>query len=183
MKTDLRVRYTQSVIREAFWMILKEKPLGKITVKEVCDKAGVNRGTFYKHYLDCFDLMEQIEMTALSRFEDLLNSMPSHGELVMLTSLLQKLKENADFFEILYTQGRSDDFYNRLARRCYQHLENTMADLPFNERNRSYLFAFLIGGASSVISTWIRNGMQDTPEQIAGQIIRLGTIAVNGAAK
>ena len=49
MKNDLRVRYTQKVIQEAFWKILKEKPLAKITVKEICDLAEINRGTFYKH--------------------------------------------------------------------------------------------------------------------------------------
>lgn len=49
MKTDARVRYTCKVIQDAFLDILKEKPISRITVKEVCDKAEINRGTFYKH--------------------------------------------------------------------------------------------------------------------------------------
>lgn len=60
MKTDARVRYTRKVIQDAFLDILKEKPISRITVKEVCDKAEINRGTFYKHYQDCYDLLDKI---------------------------------------------------------------------------------------------------------------------------
>ena len=65
MKTDARVRYTRKVIRDAFLDILKEKPVSKITVKEICDQAEINRGTFYKHYRDCYDLLHHIEEDGL----------------------------------------------------------------------------------------------------------------------
>ena len=65
MKTDARVRYTRKVIQDAFLNILKEKPVSKITVKEVCDMTEINRGTFYKHYQDCYDLLDKIEEEGL----------------------------------------------------------------------------------------------------------------------
>ena len=52
MKTDARVRFTRKIIQETFLDLLKDKPISKITVKEICDKAKINRGTFYKHYQD-----------------------------------------------------------------------------------------------------------------------------------
>ena len=61
VKMDSRVRYTKKAIAGAFLERLEEKPVNRITVREVCDGAGINRSTFYKYYHDCFDLMEQLE--------------------------------------------------------------------------------------------------------------------------
>ena len=52
MKTDARVRYTVHMIQNIFLELLKEKPVAKITVKEICERAEINRSTFYKHYQD-----------------------------------------------------------------------------------------------------------------------------------
>lgn len=49
MKSDARVRYTRMVIKNAFITLLKRKPLNKISVKQVCELAEINRATFYKH--------------------------------------------------------------------------------------------------------------------------------------
>ena len=62
-KSDARVRYTQRVLKESFLSLLRKKPINKITVKEVCELAELNRATFYSHYSDCFDLMEKIFFT------------------------------------------------------------------------------------------------------------------------
>ena len=56
-KTDARVRYTKNAIKEAFLSCLEEKPVNQITVKEICERAQLNRATFYAHYRDCYDLL------------------------------------------------------------------------------------------------------------------------------
>ena len=64
MKTpanDHRVRVTKMLIRRAFTDLLKQKPLQSITIKELCAAAGINRGTFYAHYTDIYDLLAKIE--------------------------------------------------------------------------------------------------------------------------
>ena len=60
-KLDRRVRYTKMVIRESFIALLKEKPIAKITVKEICTGADINRATFYAHYADPYALLHEIE--------------------------------------------------------------------------------------------------------------------------
>lgn len=68
MKTDARVRYTRMRIREAFFECLEKKPINKITVKEICDIAEINRATFYTHYADhvwhsiCPDVLKKKKM-------------------------------------------------------------------------------------------------------------------------
>ena len=61
-KMDARKRYTQMVLKQSFLKLLKEKPVNKITVKEVCELAELNRATFYAHYSDCFALIESSSM-------------------------------------------------------------------------------------------------------------------------
>ena len=95
MKTDARVRYTRKVIQDAFLDILKEKPISRITVKEVCDKAEINRGTFYKHYQDCYDLLDKIEEEGLREFEKMLASIEAAGAQAALTAILNTLRNNS----------------------------------------------------------------------------------------
>ena len=58
---DYRVRVTKMLIRKEFTQLLKEKPVQSITVRELCERTGINRSTFYNHYQDVYDLLEQIE--------------------------------------------------------------------------------------------------------------------------
>ena len=67
-KIDARIRYTRRVLKQSFLTLLKQKPVNKITVKEVCELAELNRATFYTHYSDCFALLESIEQDILDAF-------------------------------------------------------------------------------------------------------------------
>ena len=71
---DLRVKLTHKMIIDAFIQLRKEKPLRKITVRELCDRAGIGRGTFYAHFLDVYDLNEQLENNFLASFSDAIRS-------------------------------------------------------------------------------------------------------------
>ena len=70
---DRRIRKTRRVIRQCLTELLKTKRIQDITVREISEKADINRGTFYLHYRDIFDLMEQIENELLEELEDVLN--------------------------------------------------------------------------------------------------------------
>ena len=59
-KEDRRTRYTRQVIKEAFLKLLEEKEYPKITVTELCRLADINRGTFYLHYYDTADVLDDI---------------------------------------------------------------------------------------------------------------------------
>mgnify|MGYP002917598254 FL=1 len=57
------------MIRKAFMDLLKQKPIQSISIRELCETAGINRGTFYTHYADIYDLMQRIEEEMLADFE------------------------------------------------------------------------------------------------------------------
>ncbi|MDD6074941.1 MAG: TetR/AcrR family transcriptional regulator, partial [Clostridium sp.] len=70
---DRRVRKTRRILRECLTRLLKEKKIQDITVRELTDMADINRGTFYLHYKDVFDLLEQIEQELTEELEDILD--------------------------------------------------------------------------------------------------------------
>ena len=66
---DRRVRKTRRQLRECLITLLKEKKVQDITVRELTDMADLNRGTFYLHYKDVFDLLEKNRSRAPGRFQ------------------------------------------------------------------------------------------------------------------
>lgn len=60
-KIDRRTAYTRMVIRDALYNLLETKHLSQITVKEICEEADINRATFYRNYVDIYDLYEKLE--------------------------------------------------------------------------------------------------------------------------
>lgn len=173
MKTDLRVRYTLKVIQETFLDILKEKPMSKITVKEICDKAEINRGTFYKHYRDCYDLMEQIEDDALRQFEEMLTSIKTTGIHATLLVILETLRDNAQLILIMSDTAGSRGFFHRMMKCCIRHMDEYMkysSESNLSEENRIAGFAFLAGGCSGVLEYWLHSGMKASPEELANML-------------
>ena len=114
MKTDARVRYTVHMIQNVFLELLKEKPVAKITVKEICEHAEINRSTFYKHYQDVYDLMEKLENEAVEAFEKLLDSYVQNETVPALVTLLTSLRENRELLLPLLANSSNDDFMKRV---------------------------------------------------------------------
>ena len=56
---DRRVKYTKKVIKDTFLSLLEKKDISSISVKELCDIADVNRGTFYRYYEDIYDYVKE----------------------------------------------------------------------------------------------------------------------------
>ena len=63
---DRRVRKTKKQLRGALTSLLLEKDISRVTVRDVADLADVNRGTFYAHYSDVYDLLHQLVWTMLA---------------------------------------------------------------------------------------------------------------------
>ena len=67
---DRRVKYTKKIIKECFFDLLNEKEINKITVSELCTKADINRATFYRYYIDIYDLLEKIQEEFIEEYEN-----------------------------------------------------------------------------------------------------------------
>lgn len=113
-KSDARVRYTQRVIRESFLSLLREKPVNRITVKEVCELAELNRATFYAHYSDCFALMERIELDLLEAFEQSLRLIDGFDVSALISAIYAMVERHEDACRVLIFGGASPSVLGRM---------------------------------------------------------------------
>lgn len=79
-KVDRRVRKTKRQLRLALTKLLQEKPIKDITVREIADMVDINRGTFYLHYKDVYDMLEQVEAEMFEEFNQILNAAALHRQ-------------------------------------------------------------------------------------------------------
>ena len=108
MKTDARVRYTKKVLRESFFECLKKKgSIKDVTVKEVCELAELNRATFYRHYKDCFDLVEQLEDEEIREFRSILESIGDAFNRDFAVAIINLINKYDDLIEA-YSSGNID---------------------------------------------------------------------------
>jgi len=115
MKTDARVRYTKKVLKEALLSILEQKPINRITVKEVCDKAELNRATFYSHYADCFDLLDSIENDLFREFEASMEDYSrSYDVTKLFAAIYDMIENNEDVCRVLIFDGRGTTLTRRM---------------------------------------------------------------------
>ena len=113
-KTDARIRYTQRILKESLLALLKQKPINKITVKEVCELAELNRATFYAHYSDCFALLEQIENELLEAFQDSLKLLDSFDVTALIEAIYAMVEKNEDACRGLIFQNVSPSVIQRM---------------------------------------------------------------------
>ncbi|MBP3925560.1 MAG: TetR/AcrR family transcriptional regulator [Clostridium sp.] len=170
---DRRVRKTRRILQECLTRLLKEKKIQDITVRELADMADINRGTFYLHYKDVFDLLEQIEQELTEKLEDILDH-HSVEELLSRPSLLfsdlyPTVQENADIITILIGENGDLNFVNRikaiLRDRCLQKwlTSNYSCSTDLLEAYS----AFIISGCVGIVQYWLETGMKESPEQMA----------------
>jgi AcrR family transcriptional regulator len=171
-KTDARVRYTKHIISQTFVELLKEKPVNRITVKEICDRADINRGTFYKHYLDVYDLLAQLEDAAVETFkEELL--LPEENGQQRMASLLRALKEPGGISAAFVENQVDDAFMQKLAGVCSEYMTNYLCA---NHENMSsedahWYYRYIAGGAGSLIQAWVADDGGKSAEEMAALIM------------
>ncbi|HIW75996.1 MULTISPECIES: TetR/AcrR family transcriptional regulator [Gordonibacter] len=178
MKQDHRVRLTKMLLREAFLDLLLEKPVAKITVKELCDKAGVNRATFYAHYRDLFDLHEEIEQDLAHTIMHSLNTtQPGNLFSAFSTAICSIIVEHQRSCQAIFGEFGDPDFPLRVVETLREsslalwHEERP--EVPKDELNRFYTFA--ANGCLAVVRAWVQNDMQESPETIACFIEKMTT--------
>jgi AcrR family transcriptional regulator len=155
MKSDRRVIYTKRVIKESLLNLLESNPLSKITIKEICNDAEINRGTFYRHYEDIYDLFEEIE----SEFIDQVY-LKSEEEF-SINTLLNLIYTNQGFYR--------EFFFNHLeSERIKNILEELMIEQPLSKDQHDHtaivaLNKFMYYGITGLIKEWVNGGCKISP--------------------
>ena len=169
MKTDARVRYTQMMIRNSFKELLKEKPVARITVKEICERSEINRATFYHYYKDPYDLLEQIEKEMLDNLADVLSKENFHDMEAFYGKILDAMKKHGEWYISICSAHGDTAFPTRIFMACYRTafplFANPMTQLK--ESEQKLVYHFLTQGCSGTMGYWFKGGMEESIEKIS----------------
>lgn len=175
---------------EAFLHLLEKKELAYITVKEICENAGVNRSTFYLHYETIDDLLNECGQHIVNEFvismrsntAEFLEKLPERPleELYLitpqyLTPYLTFIKENRRIFRVAIEKASvlgMDNAYTDLSR----HVLTPILDrFLVPSADRRYLMAFYIHGLTAIIEEWLKDDCAEPIEHIVSVMQRCVT--------
>lgn len=171
---DRRVRRTKKAMAEALAELLLEKPLNNISVREISDMADINRGTFYLHYRDVYDMVEQLQNEIFEKFNEIVDNhepQKSNEELFpLLVELFNLLSDNSALAKVLIGKNGDAAFVDKLKQvireKCFVNVAKNFAaktDDAFN-----YFYHYIVSGCIGICSAWLDNGMKEsTPEMAA----------------
>lgn len=190
---DLRVVRTKEAIRNAVVELMEEKGFDAITVKDITNRAKINRGTFYAHYQDKFDFMTQCQEEIMhgianivkQNFPKVVNGLESESPLLtplsVAASIFEYLNEHSRFINVILGPKGDLSFQIKLKEFMWKTLfEKTMSP-HIKEENllvpREYLASYVASAHIGVVQQWLSSGQQESPQEMA-QI--LSQIALNG---
>ncbi len=171
---DRRIRKTREAILEAFIGLMAEKDFEHITMNDIADRADINRGTIYLHYMDKFDLLDQCIETHLSQlFESCLvgddtAQSPSKDSLLRTFDYLE---QHAFLYTTLLVNKGIPTFRNRLMAVLLQGLGEYIEMSGINQdMNKEVMAQFLASATVGVLEWWMTHSMPCPVTDIVDQL-------------
>lgn len=191
--TDLRVIRSKQAIREALVELIEEKGFEALTVKDITTRARINRGTFYAHYQDKYDLMDKCEEEIMVRLSALvkqtvpsvtseMRQAPPHLAIYpLVVAIFAFLNEHSRFMKAALGPKGDMTFQTRFKDFFRETMLGKSPDVLINEEKclvPAKYFATYVGSAHiGVVQQWLEGGRQESPEEMARI---LATILVHG---
>ena len=169
---------TALLMDEALLYLLEKKDFEFITIKEICEKAGVNRTTFYLHYESMDDLLiETIEMITKRFYEtfdnEVLDINTLHKDELFLINdkyifpYLNFIKENKKIYKLIHRKPQIFNT-NEVFRKLYNEIFSKILDKYYiDSKEKEYVFAYFSLGLVAIIEKWIEKDCEDDINLIA----------------
>ena len=175
---DRRITKTRSAVKKAFLEMRAEKPLEKITVKELSTAANINKATFYLHYRDIYDLSEKLERELI---HECLASVPNTCDIFenvsrFVRSLSNSVIANEELFRVLFEGTRSSCFAEIFIDELYKVIAENFPDYEPTDEDRMKM-TFLVEGTYHTFFKYTEQGIDKVLELLeelsAGTIVSI----------
>lgn len=170
---DKRIRRTKKLLRQALTRLMLQKDFQSITVTDVVREADINRGTFYAHYRDVYDLRDKIEAEMIADFREMIATIrPSETATLrpVLGRLMDYLEENREIVTALIKVNAPDGF----GKKMIVVIEECRMELfPYRSIEDAYAARFLATGAIGMIEKWITEAQPIPKTEMINLIAKL----------
>ena len=159
-KNNQRTRLSKILLKNALMDLLSEKgSVTKISVRELCERADLNRSTFYAHYSEPKELLEEVEAELLDATREHLQKIGAENDIGAhryLLSFLIYIKENEKPFRTLLIDAGDPEFRSKFMQQSIiQFVENL--NISFPKEQEQYIYSYILNGSTGVIIQWMRS--------------------------
>ena len=175
MTQDRRIRKSQQAIKTAFIDLLHKYDFNDVTVQQITDLADINRGTFYTHYLDKYDLLDKMEDEHVDIVRNFIKvSKKSSGGKFSTEDLrhimeffIVHIEENITFYQLMFKIGTESRLHEKLYGlltnylNSFTNLDGDISGIPF-----SYFMSYVSGAGLSFLRHWVEDGNRIPKEDL-----------------
>ena len=177
---NIRVRLTKRLLKDALISLMQTMPFDRITVKRLCEEAGINRTTFYLHYHDTEQLLLNAEDDIIKVAKDMIIGPDrSRTSLECISEFLSYVQLNALHFRALLTFKDSEIFIQRFSRDVIYSLKPYLSGLNMPEEKKDYYLYYVMVGSLAVIREWITSGFRIPTNEMAELLYRMTFDVIN----
>lgn len=191
---------TQKEIKEAFFKLLEDHNFEQITVRQITELANINRGTFYLHYEDKYDLLEQYEQTIFQQMFQIFRSATDNIEVEYLNSyglddlsplieVLGIFKEEQQNLKLILGPNGDPLFKEKVRKLFVNNITNYLSRQNKLEQLNypiDYVLTYISNAHIGVIIYWLNEGTKLEAKEIAKmllEIIQHGPLIASGIVK
>lgn len=167
--SDRRIAKSRKAIQTAFLDMLLDVGFDAITIKDMTEKADISRKTFYLHYLDKYDLLNEIVDEMIRDLTDLCDKKKDMGFVEGTVMWFGYFEEHKPFFTALFSTESTISFRNRLLDFIMEQLNNKLEGVPV-QKNTEVLRKFLGMAVLGVIESYVLNQFHVGINEIATQV-------------
>lgn len=183
--TDRRIMRTRMAIRNALVALIEEKGFDSVTVSDITDRADINRGTFYLHFHDKYELLEQTTNEVVHDLECIVieakplaktNFYSVDQPLPMIVELFRYIKTNEQLIRALLGLSGATNFITKIRKIMEKHIILSFLNGNNDEKllvPKEYLVAYIMHAHLGIVQTWVDSGCQESPQEMAAILSRL----------
>lgn len=183
---DARVRVTKEMLHRALLRMLKDRPIGAVSVKELCAEAGINRGTFYLHYGQPQDVLKEIENDFIAENMETFDRFWDDGKNVgYLAKIYSCVLQNRELCRVLMGDNGDPQFMNSMRNLVKNGVvDEWQKEFPAYDRERlDFIFEYVFLGSMRLMLNWIDDDQDLSPSQFARRLERLGHYSLIAAGE
>lgn len=177
MKENRRVKYTKMFLNESLLKFLAQKPISRITVKEICEEADVNRSTYYVYFTDPYDQLRKLEtdiMVDMAVYVDSITLENVHDmkkQKQELKNILDYILQKKHIFQVLLTKGGDYDLQKDILSFFGERIFTSDREINSEkELSLHYKYIYASTGAFGIIYYWIVNDSSLSTDKVAQMI-------------
>ena len=159
MENDIRYTVTNEIIKNSLKRIMENKPINKIKIIDICKEANISRTTFYNHYVDIYDLIEDFEKDILKdldikKFQNIDNS--EKNLIKLLENVLDYVLANETMY-IRFFESNNMTFYNIVLDFCMEKIFGDFSTTKgfASESEARFYFRYHSFGFLSTLEDWL----------------------------